>query len=139
MSTNANQEDRPFVSINRPSSIKLPPLPAANYPYNDNQVRVSNEQIFPLVGILFSFVFVLIYLPKTSLFCRRPPFIDTLLYLSNQLDKENDASNVLFAFDHRHSIETMGSCRSTHRTNSFMKKKMRKKLFNTSSSFLVAL
>lgn len=39
MSTDFTKESR-TTSITRPSSIKLPPLPAVNYPFHHHQVRM---------------------------------------------------------------------------------------------------
>jgi hypothetical protein len=40
MATNLTKENR-VTSLSRPSSIKLPPLPAVNYPHHYHQVRTK--------------------------------------------------------------------------------------------------
>jgi len=60
MSTNSTKENR-AASITRPSSIKLPPLPAVNYPFHhDHQVRMRmNVYIYICVCVcVCAFFFV---------------------------------------------------------------------------------
>lgn len=44
MSTQSTKENRAVVSISRPSSIKLPPLPAVNYPRYNHQVSMTENK-----------------------------------------------------------------------------------------------
>jgi len=57
MSTDITKENR-LVSITRPSSIQLPPLPAVNYPYYQHQVRKTRRNLFSYTS---DCVFLLFY------------------------------------------------------------------------------